>query len=156
MIVLGIILFVIGLTFFYWPDKVVKFLEQVEKVLFNKRFIILQNKKIGFVFILISIILIFTNVKISTQKNLLYKAYTNFYTHNFVSTEKICLEIVNKQPNNTDAWMLLGKTYFITGRYLLAKSMFVKLKTMSDVTERKKNEIEKYLMLIDKKLGIQK
>ncbi len=156
MIVLGIILFVIGLGFFYWPNIVVRFLEQVEKVFFNKRFLILQNKKIGLVFILISIIIIFTNIRMITQKNLFYKAYTNFYSHNFVSTEKICLDIVNKQPDNIDAWMLLGKTYFVTGRYLLAKSVFMRIKNMHNISEKNKKEVEKYFVLIDKKLEKQK
>ncbi len=152
MIVLGIILFVIGLAFLYCPTKVVKFLDLVEKILFNRRFIILQSKKIGFIFVLISIILVCTNIRVLTKKNLLYKAYTNFYSHNFTASEKICLEIINKQPNNVDAWVLLGKTYFVTGRYLLAKSVFRKTKNIPKISEKKKNEIEKYLLLIDKKL----
>jgi tetratricopeptide (TPR) repeat protein len=156
IIFLGIVLVILGIAFFYWPNKIVKFLDWVEKNLFNKRSFILQSKKIGLVLVLIGVILVFTNVRVLTKKNLLYKAHTNFYTHDFASTERICLEIINKQPNNIDAWLLLGKTYFVTGRYLLAKSVFVKIKNMADINEKKKKEIEKYIILIDKKLEKQK
>jgi hypothetical protein len=39
---------------------------------------------------------------------------------------------------------------------LLAKSVFVKIKNMADINEKKKKEIEKYIILIDKKLEKQK
>jgi tetratricopeptide (TPR) repeat protein len=156
MIILSIILFILGLAIFYWPNKVINFINWLEKVLLNKKKLLLQNKKIGLFFILVSIILIFTNIRILTKKNVMYKAYTNFYSHNFATTEKVCQEILNQQPNNIDAWILLGKTYFVTGRFLLSKSVFTKIKNMSYIREKDKKEIEKYLLLIDKKLEIQK
>jgi len=72
MIILSIILFILGLAIFYWPNKVINFINWLEKVLLNRKKLLLQNKKIGLFFILVSIILIFTNIRILTKKNVMY------------------------------------------------------------------------------------
>lgn len=149
MIVLGFVLILIGIVYFYKPTWIIKLCQLVKSYVFNERVVILYGKKIGLVFIMSGVIFIGVNVRNEIGRNDLYKAYKNYHTKKFETAEKICMSILKDQPNNTDALMLLGKIYFVTERYLLAKSTLLKIK---DLPQTKKKEVEKYLNLIDMKL----
>lgn len=149
MIIISIILISIGLLYFYSPNLIIKFCELVKKYIFNERVVILYGKKTGLVLVLLGFIIFTLQIRKNFNKNKLYSAYKKFYSYDFKATEKICLEILSEQPKNVDVLSLLGKVYFITERYLPAKSVFLKIKGLDP---KKEKMADKYIEIIEKKL----
>ncbi len=153
MIILGILLIIIGVIYLSKTFWIVMFCRLIQRYVFNEKIIILYGKKIGLIFILFGSLLLATRIKDLTNKNYLYVAHKEFYAKNFSSAEKICQTILQSKPNDTDALFLLGKIYFVTERYLLAKSTFLRVVSMEPSKEKK---VEKYISIIDVKVGNKK
>lgn len=149
MILLGILLITIGVVYLFRPLWIMMFFELIHRYIFKERVIILYGKKIGLIFILFGILLIGTKIKNLTNRDYLYVAHKEFYRRNFSSAERICQTILQYNPNDTEALFLLGKIYFVTERYSLAKTTFLKI---TKIEPSKQKEIEKYILNIDRKL----
>ncbi|MCX7957265.1 MAG: hypothetical protein N2643_05205 [Endomicrobia bacterium] len=148
-IIVGISFLVIGVCFFYLPYSIIKLYQLIKKSILNEKNIILHRKKIGLFFVLLGLLLVFVYFKNMFSKNVLYNAYREYYLGNFVKAENYCLQVLNKKPNDIEATFLLGKIYFTAEKYLVAKSVFLKL---NDLNTPKKFQVEKYLETIDKKI----
>lgn len=147
---IGFIFILVGVCYFYLPNVIINIFQFIKKHLLNEKVVILNNKKIGLFFILVGLVLIFLLVKDKAfLKNELYSAYKEYYSGNFDKAEKICLNLLNKNPNDTDAMFLLGKVYFSSGKYYLAKATFLRINSISP---KRKNETEKFLNLIEVRL----
>ncbi len=153
MIIISIVLILLGLLYFYLPNLIIKSSELVKKYIFNERIIILYSKKIGLVLVLLGLIILFLDIRKSFNKNKLYSAYKKFYSYDFKSAEKFCLEILSEQPKNIDVLYLLGKLYFVTERYMPAKNIFLKIRSLDS---KKEKMVDKYIEAIEKKLVIKK
>ncbi len=153
MIILGIVFIIIGIIYSYKQSWILMFCKLVQTYIFNEKVIILHGKKIGLIFILFGILFIGTKLKSLTRKDYLYTAYKEFYSKNFSSAEKNCQTILQSQPNNADTLFLLGKIYFVTERYFLAKTTFLRVVNLEPSKEK---EVEKYLIIINNKIGDKK
>jgi len=145
-IFVGITFVVIGFLYFYMPNIMIKLCEIAKKYLFNEKTIILNGKKIGLILFLLGCIVL--TIKISryyTHRDKYYLATKEFYNRNFKNSEKLCLEILSVHPKNIFVLELLGKIYFATGRYDLAKNIFLKIKNLAP---SKSDQMEKYLQRI--------
>lgn len=151
MIFIGIILLLLGLLYFYSPNLIIKSCELAKKYIFNERIIILYGKKIGLVLVLVGLIFFSLSIRKNFSKNKLYSAYKKFYSYDFKSAEKICLEMLSEQPKDVDVLYLLGKIYFVTQRYIPARNIFLKIKSLKP---KKEKIVDKYIEVIEKKLVI--
>lgn len=147
---IGLIFIIIGVCYFYIPSSIIKICQIIKRYILNEKIIILNGKKIGLLFILIGLIVIFLSTKDRLfSKDEFYTAYKEYYSGNFERAEKICLNLLRKNPNNIDVMFLLGRIYFSSGRYLLAKSTFLRI---NNTFPKRKYEIEKFINLIDERL----
>ncbi|MCS7151174.1 MAG: tetratricopeptide repeat protein [Endomicrobia bacterium] len=149
-IFIGIIFIVVGLLYIYKISLLIKICESIKKFLFNERIIILHGKKIGLFLILTGIVSIGVEIRKAVNRDLTYVAYKNYYSRNFTTAEKLCFEILNKQPKNSEVLMLLGKVYFAAGKYRQARIFFHKVLS---IDESKRKEVERYLSMIDIRFG---
>ncbi len=152
-IILGVLLIITGLLYFYSLETILKISQWIKKILFNEKTIVLHRKKIGFVLLMLGLVIIM--LKLAPQyikKDKYYTAYKLFYRGNFKDAEKICLEILSSskslQLQHSEIVELLGKIYIATQRYTLAKKWFLQLKTIDPKKEKK---VDKYLELIEQK-----
>lgn len=150
MIIIGIILILVGLLYFYRQTVVIKICQFIKQYLTNERIVVLYGKKIGLFLVLVGIVFVGIGIQQITSKNKLYTAYKQFYSKNFDSAEYICNKLLKDNPNNTEAMFLLGKIYFVTGRYYQAKSLFHQMKNVGN--KEKVLEAEKYITIIDDKI----
>jgi len=150
IILFSILLIIIGLLYFYFPNAIIKFFEFVNKHIFNERVVVLYGKKIGLIFILFGLLIFAVNIRYKFSKNKLYSAYKSFYSRNFVSAQKVCLDLLVEQPKNVDALELLGKIYLAQEKYNLAKNIFLKAKSLT--TQNRQKIIDRYIELIDYKI----
>jgi len=123
LIVIGYILFFLGLVYIYYPGLILKINSIIKRYLFNDSFVMFHRKKIGLLYILISIIMIYYGIIFfkSETSYKIYQAYKNYCYGKYSKTEKICLEILNVEPNNIKAIEQLALVYFVMGDYKKAK-----------------------------------
>ncbi|MEN3014007.1 MAG: hypothetical protein ABDH23_05285 [Endomicrobiia bacterium] len=148
IIVLGFVFILTGLLYFYFPHIIIGVFQIIKKYIINEKVVILNNKKIGLFLISAGVIFILVSTRKIFIKNELYNAYREYYLRNFDKAEKICLDLLNKKPNDIDSMLLLGKIYFSSEKYLLAKATFLRVASMSP---EKKQYVEKFIQLIDTK-----
>ncbi|MCS7230864.1 MAG: hypothetical protein RMJ67_01790 [Elusimicrobiota bacterium] len=151
--IIGLILILSGLIYFYLPNVVVNVYQIIKKYLLDEKTAILNGKKIGLVFMLTGTIFLLSIVMESVSQNKLYYAYKEYYLNNFDKAEKICLDLLNNKPNDVESMFLLGKIYFSSQKYLLAKATFLRVVS---IAPSKKDKVEKFLKVIDSKLNKQK
>jgi tetratricopeptide (TPR) repeat protein len=145
-ILLSLFLIVAGIIFFYNPSLVIKICLLVKRYLLNEKLIILYSRKIGLILFLVGFLVLVSKVNhYFIKRDKYYLASREFYNKNFKNSEKICIELLSVQPKNVLVLELLGKTYFATGRYELAKNIFLKIKTLSP---SKTVQMDKYLIQI--------
>lgn len=150
LIIASVALILIGLVFIYKVALVVKICELIKRYVINERILILHSKKIGLFLVLFGILIIGLEVWKATNYNPLYTIHKKYYAREFSAAEKLCLEMLMKQPSNADLWMLLGKIYFAAGKYSQAKVCFNKV---LDINSSKHEEVKKYFSLIETKTG---
>ncbi|MEM4368620.1 MAG: hypothetical protein QXO21_06390 [Candidatus Anstonellales archaeon] len=147
---IGLTFIMIGICYFYLPNIIISVCQFIKKYILNEKIVILNNKKIGLFFITIGMLLVFLFAKDKIfLKNEFYSAYKEYYSGNFEKAERICLNLLYKNPNDTDVMFLLGKIYFSSGKYLLAKATFLRI---NNTNPKQKDEIEKFLNLIETRL----
>lgn len=149
MIILSIILIITGLLFIYKTSLLIRICEFIKQHFVNERIIILYGKKIGLFLILLGAIFISSEIRKKTGYNSLYVVYKKYYSKDFTAAEKLCLEMLSKEPKNAEVWMLLAKTYFAAGKYPQAKACF---KRVVEIDNSKYKEVNHYLSLIDTKI----
>lgn len=150
MIIVGVIFIVIGLLYFYRQAVIIKICQLLKQYLVNEQIVVLYGKKIGLFLVLAGIIFVGVGIQQVTSKNKLYTAYKYFYSKNFDAAEQACIKLLKENPNNVEVILLLGKIYFVTGRYYQAKSLFLQVKNIGK--KEKVSEAEKYITIIDSKI----
>ncbi|MCS7227747.1 MAG: hypothetical protein NZ839_02135 [Endomicrobia bacterium] len=149
IIIVGIFLIILGLLYFYKQMLLIRFCQVIKKYVFNEQVIVLYGKKIGIFLILSGIVFTGVGIQKITSRNLIYTAYKYYHSKNFSLAEQTCQNLLKEDTKNADAMLLLGKIYFITGRYYLAKSIFMQMK---NIEVKKRKEVEKYITMIEEKL----
>ena len=124
LLIVSSLLFIIGLGYLYAPNLILILNNWMRKVLFNDTKVLFYRKKIGSIYILISLILVYGSLILPSQKfsqqtvrKKLIKAYSNFYSNKYEQAQFLCQEILNIEPKNIKALELLGRIYFVTGEY---------------------------------------
>jgi tetratricopeptide (TPR) repeat protein len=139
----GIILFSFGLVYLCWPKVILKINESVRKIFFNDVKSLLNRKKIGLIYILASVIIFYFGINISVLFRVdikrdelllreiirikLYRAYRQYYLHNYDNARDICHSILIREPNNIRALELTGLVHFAEDEHMKARPYFKKV-----------------------------
>ena len=104
--ILGTFLFLIGLSYIYWPKLIIKFNSFFKRFLFDETQILAYRKKMGIMYFLISIILLYIGLQMSgtilpDNRKSLSQAYSYYYLKKYDKAQSICESILLKEPQNT-------------------------------------------------------
>lgn len=129
LLLVSIVSFLIGLVYFYQPKLIITFNNFMKKVFFNDTQVLLNRKKIGIIYVLLSVVIFFIGVYIPyLQQNKefikemkLYRVWHYYHQGNYDDAEKLSLEVFNVDRKNLTAMKQLALIYFVKGDYRKAK-----------------------------------
>ncbi|MBI4395768.1 MAG: hypothetical protein HY548_01640, partial [Elusimicrobia bacterium] len=118
------------LGFLYRPQWVLKWNELGRSVLFNDAYVLLYRRRWGLLLFLAAILFFysgFNNIASSRAQFRpssyldLWEAYRVYRGQNFAGAVTRCNELLKREPNNINAWVLLGSSWVSLGRKDMAK-----------------------------------
>ena len=131
LIIFSLVLFIIGIAYFYKPDAILIVNKYIKKIFFNDTNVLLHRKKIGAMYVGLSVILFYLSLHIphltrsADQEKIkidIYRAQKYFYQGQYDKSEKILKEIIKLQPHNLEVLKLLALLHFYKGEYKISKS----------------------------------
>jgi len=140
--VISFVIFLMGLSYLYWPKVVIKVNSMIRRILFNDVNVLLFRKKLGLIFILISVIIFYFAVNPprrpgnSADNNIfmrevirmkLYQAYRQYYTKDFETAAATVSFILSKAPGNIRALELAGMIHLAKGEKMNARAYFKRI-----------------------------
>jgi len=127
----GVVCFILGICYLYFPKVIVKVNNFFRKYLFNDEYILQYRKRVSIVLLLLSILIIYSTFFLSLkEKKFLYtdnniKFYTamqNMYSRRYNKAIAIYEEILSREPNNIKVISKLVYCYYMIGNKERAKS----------------------------------
>ena len=146
-LVISIMLFVIGLTYFYQPKLIVKFNNFMRKVFLDDTQVLLSRKKIGSIYVILSVVTFFVGFyfpQLGQNKEFineikLYRVWHYYHQGKYDRAEKLSLEVFNSEPKNLTAIKQLALIYFVKNDF--RKSKYFSEKLLAVQPENKKIKI---------------
>ena len=136
-----------GMAFIYKPALIVRFNKFVRERILNDNLILLERRKKGFFFLLIFLLFFYWgssrflyhpdplgNNLVSTPR-LLYQAHHHLHLKEYEEAKKLCLEILAREPANTEALYYLGAASFLLDDPVAAQKSWSRAKALSPASD---------------------
>ena len=132
----------VGLVFIYKPAWIVRFNKIVRDRIFNDTLILLDRRKKGFFLILMFFIFFYlgynriqfepaaVSTKIFSTQRLLYESFQNLNLRHFAQSRNLCAIVVEREPNNAEAYYQLGAVQFLMDDPVSARKSWAKAKSI--------------------------
>ncbi|MBI2118839.1 MAG: tetratricopeptide repeat protein [Elusimicrobia bacterium] len=123
--ILAVFFLLLGFTFFYRPAWIARFNKFVRDRLLNDSILLLERRKKGILFLLISALFFYMgyflehyrpsrlSYRLLSNDRLLYQSLVNLHSQRYWWSKKLCERVLSKDPNNSQALYQLGATYVL-------------------------------------------